>query len=156
MEENSFVENLKNAAINSLMTIFGILAVPFDLWVKAIDRLANNYDGALRVKSITGIWPLFSYLKRLFLEYLFDLMAFLSYILGPIWVLYVALSDKYGMMSFRVFVTMLISVYITPVAYAWMHDLFQFLLLPVQKLISWFKKPAQYIYVKKEDVTAKK
>lgn len=39
----------------------------------------------------------------------------------------------------------LIGTYYTPLYYAWARDLCQLCLLPIQKLISWFRKPAQHL-----------
>ena len=137
------------ALTHALLSILYLFAIPLDLWVKAIERLAKQKDnGSLRISSINSPWPFLSFLKTLLLEFLFDLFIFLSYPIGLI----IALTQLGD--NFEVFLGFLVGVYCLPVVFSIYRDLFALLILPFRKFISWCRKPAQYfdLNVQKKEI----
>lgn len=143
-------EHLGPAVSHSLYSIVYILfIIPFDLWVKAVERLAKQKEsGVLNISGITSPWPLLSFIKTLLFEFLFDFWTFITYILGAMAAIYIfmdRLLDGEIDEALLALIVTLIGTYYTPLYYAWARDLCQLCLLPIQKLISWFRKPAQHL-----------
>jgi hypothetical protein len=102
------------------------------------------------------------------LDFIFDAIAFLAFPLGIIYAFYngfdswgtaadvnkanaeaikegwVAKESVLGAFAEAWFATIVIT-YFTPVFCFIFHDLFVIVLLPIRKLIDWFKKPAQHM-----------
>ena len=134
--------------------IYFLFVIPFDLWRKAIIRLAKQKrDRSLRIMGIKTEWPFLSFIKRFIFEFLFDFLIFLSYFVGLIIAIisYIKwLSDLHHIHPnffeyILVLLGFLVPIYYFPVTISIIRDLFQILLLPIRKLISWFHKPAQYL-----------
>lgn len=143
-------EHLGPAVSHSLYSIVYILfIIPFDLWVKAVERLAKQKEsGVLNISGITSPWPLLSFIKTLLFEFLFDFWTFITYFIGAmvaIFLFMMGLKEGEFVAGAGMFVATLIGTYYTPLYYAWARDLCQLSLLPIQKLISWFRKPAQHL-----------
>ena len=148
---------LLDATLEVLLAIARILLLPFNLWVKAITNLSEQKaKGALNLQEIKGLWPFFSFCKRLFLDYMFDVIAFLSYPIGilvavVLFVQTIVTAPQY--MSFgqtfnlacASFIGAVIAIYVIPVSTAFAHNLLQLMLLPVRKFIDWCRKPAQHL-----------
>lgn len=65
MLPENFVQSLLGALIHVGNAIVKLLLLPFNLWVKAIVRLADQKErGLLNISSINGLWPFFSFCKR--------------------------------------------------------------------------------------------
>ncbi|MBR1889598.1 MAG: hypothetical protein IJ816_03110 [Alloprevotella sp.] len=145
-------QNLQPAFTQVLTGILQILLIPYNLWVKAVERLALSCNNrSLSLAHIDTPWPFLSFLKRLLLEFLFDMATFLAYILGPllaIWRFFSYLSrwgDYEGAFQYAAegFLAVLLVIYLLPVLFAICRDLFQLLLLPLRKFLNWCLKPAQ-------------
>lgn len=148
MLPENFPKILLGALIHVGNAIVKLLLLPFNLWVKAIVRLADQKErGLLNISSINGLWPFLSFCKRLLIDFIFDAVTFLSYPLGLIFALYVLIDgfDAGAEFAFIAFISTLITVYIYPVFMAVAHDLLELSLLPIRKCIDYFRKPAQQL-----------
>lgn len=122
--------------------VYFLFIIPFDLWVKAIERLSIQKEkGSLRVAKINSPWPFLSFLKALLLEFLFDFAIFICYFIGIIVAIYTLVKGG-GIGGFLV---SLVAAYYYPVFITICRDVFQLAILPVRKLISWCRKPAQHL-----------
>jgi len=144
------LEKLKKSFVPALIhalysIIYFLFVVPFDLWVKAVERLAKQKEnGSLRISSIDSPWPFLSFIKAILLEFLFDLFIFLSYFIGIVLTIY-GLFEEGGEA-----LLILIAAYYAPLALSAARDFFTILILPIRKFISWCRKPAQYLDLKVE------
>ena len=153
MLPENFVKNLIDALLHVLCSILKLLLLPFNLWVKAIARLAEQREaGFLNLSNITGIWPFFSFCKRLFIDFIFDAIAFLAYPVGGLMAIYNMIegftkTNQFYTAGdvFEEFIVTLILIYIYPIFMAIAHDLLVFILLPIRKLIDYWRKPAQQL-----------
>lgn len=153
MLPENFVQSLLNALIHVGNAIVKLLLLPFNLWVKAIVRLADQKErGLLNISSINGLWPFFSFCKRLLVDFVFDATAFLAYPVGLLFALYgmidgfTCLSEWYTVGDVLVeFILALVGVYMVPIFVAIAHDSLELLLLPIRKSIDFFRKPAQQL-----------
>lgn len=148
--DNKFVKLLVDASLHTLLVIVKLLLIPYNLWIKSMERLvAQKESGMLDLSKITGLWPLFSYLKRLCLEFFLDAISFLAYPVGLIYAFYCFFStvgDSFELASVE-FIGVVIGTYMYPMLMSLLRDSIQFCLLPIAKLIDWFKKPAQYLEI---------
>lgn len=164
------VNQLVQALVHCLVSILSfIFLTPLKLWLKAGERLFNQKkEGLLDMANVQSEWPLLSYIKRFSLDFIFDAIAFLAFPLGIIYAFYngfdswgtaadvnkanaeaikegwVAKESVLGAFAEAWIVTIVIT-YFTPVFCFIFHDLFVIVLLPIRKLIDWFKKPAQHM-----------
>lgn len=152
---------LLTALVHSLLSLLSFVFVtPLKLWLKAAERLAAQKEaGSLNLTHINSEWPLVSYIKRFTLDFYFDAAAFLAYPLGFFWAIwngidgamYASRMNEIGADTsvFGAFLTgfllTVLVLYFTPVLCYIAHDLFVIILLPIRKLIDWFKKPAQHM-----------
>jgi len=143
--------NLKNDIVPALAhvgysIVYFLFLIPFELWVKAVGRLAEQKKkGTLKIATINSPWPLLSFIKTLILEFLFDFLTFLCYPIGIIVAIYMGIDGK----SIMAFILALVGAYYLPIAFAVGRDFFQLLILPFRKFISWCRKPAQYLDLNK-------
>ena len=130
------------ALIHALYSIvYFLFIIPFDMWVKAIERLAlQKENGSLQLSRISSPWPFLSFLKALLLEFLFDFLIFIWYAVGLI----IAIITLIKTGSVTAFLLGVVSTYYAPVTFTIARDFFQLCLLPIRKFISWCRKPAQY------------
>jgi hypothetical protein len=149
------------ALVHSLLSILSFIFVtPLKLWIKAAERLsAQKEAGSLNLTNIHSEWPMLTYIKRFTLDFYFDAAAFLAYPLGILWAIWCGIDsamyashlNEMGADSsvFAAFITSLLVTlivqYFTPVLCYIAHDLCVVILLPIRKLIDWFKKPAQHM-----------
>ncbi|MBR6656371.1 MAG: hypothetical protein IKL20_07210 [Alistipes sp.] len=157
MLPQNFPNQLLDALMQVLLALLKIVLLPFNLWVRAITNLAEQkQNGDLNVQNIKGLWPFFSFVKRLFLDFLLDSIALLSYPIGVIsafGAFIAAFVDAPKFMrpadmivsAIGAFVGVLFASYLVPVITAYIHNTLQFLLLPVYKFVDWLKKPAQHL-----------
>lgn len=146
----NFVNQLVDALLHVLISIVRLILLPFSLWVKSIGKLAEQKkNGLLNLETITGLWPFFSYCKRLTLDFIFDAVTFLLYPLGVLYYIVSFISDVADGLPFvdglEMLLIALIGLYLTPLFVAFFHNAFVLVLLPIRKLIDWFKKPAQQV-----------
>jgi hypothetical protein len=161
---------LLQALIHCVLSILSfIFLTPLKLWLKAAERLnAQKEAGLLDLANVQSEWPLLAYIKRFTLDFWFDAIAFLSYPLAIFYAFYCGF-DAAGMASdmneafkdaiaegymekasvfgsfVEAWIVALIVCYFYPVFCFIFHDLFVIVLLPIRKLIDWFKKPAQHM-----------
>ena len=127
--------------------IIYIIKLPYEFFQKATKRLVKLREkGALEIKESKSNWPFLSWYKTYILEFNFDAMAFLAYVIGfPLVIIIgvIAMFGNGGEGIEIVFVGGLIC-YCVPLATAISRDIFQILILPFRKYIDWAKKPAQH------------
>jgi hypothetical protein len=161
MVPENFSQQILDATKQVLLALLKIILLPFNLWVKAIGNLAEQKErGTLDLNKITGLWPFFTFCKRLFLDVILDVIAFLAYPIGAIVALfsfvYTFIGDYADMMSLgnlityalANFILILFIVYVIPVVTVILNNYIQLcFLLPLRKLIDWLQKPAQHLNV---------
>lgn len=143
--ENKYVKLILDAAIHTLLTVVKLIFLtPLNLWLKTVERLANQKElGLLNLSNISGLWPFFSYIKRILTEFMFDAICFLSYPIGFL----LGIIDMFRV-DFSIGIGELLFVYfMMPIIMNLLRDGLQLALLPIRKLIDWFRKPAQYLEV---------
>ena len=151
MDAGNLLKLTVDATLHVVYAIVKLIVLPINLWAKAVARLAEQKNkGLLDVNNIRGIWPFFSYIKRLLVEFLFDAISFLSYPVGifsAIVALFIYIVIHGEQLWIAIIFTgwIILIVYVIPVAMALCRDTFQLLLLPVNKIINWFRKPPQQI-----------
>lgn len=141
--EKNFLDQLKSAAIHFLYNFFlyYLFVLPLDLWKKAVVRMAEQHEkGALRMSEIKSQWPFLSFLKAFLVDFMFDGVILISYVLGLIVAIIMWVSS-----GFLAFVVGVIWAYYMPVFFSLMRDLFVLSLMPIRKFLSWLSKPAQYM-----------
>ena len=131
MENNSIAK----AFLHILYQIVYILfIVPYHCWCNALKRLAAQRENkALKVTEIKSPWPMFTFLKRWFIDFFFDMLTALSWIIG---ILLAILSGTIGIA---------VLAYFAPSLLSWLRDLFVLLIKPFKKFLSWCSKPAQHL-----------
>lgn len=128
------------------MLAFILFVCPFSFWKGAALRLHNACKNkALKSFVHTSRWPFFSFLKKIFFEFVIDGMIFISYFIGVIFAFVELFTEKYA--PFESFILILIGTYYFPLYVSWIRDLCVLILLPFQKFLSWVSKPAQQIDV---------
>lgn len=159
MDDSNFSENLKDAFVHGLKTLIYLLfVIPFEMYVKVVNRLAEQRRNKfLSISAINSSYPVLTFVLRVTTQFAFDFFTLIAYPVGVIAAAYVAYKG-YGHAAdkFVTFILDLIATYYLPLLIQVHRDVIQFMLLPLRKLMSWLKKPAQYVYIKKEDVTIKK
>lgn len=144
------------AIVDALKYFFAMLGFilfvcPFSFWKGATVRLANACKSkSLKTFVHTSRWPFFSFLKKIFFEFLIDGMIFISYFVGALAAIIIFIvTCKHGGFGegCAAFVGVLILTYYSPLTLSWIRDLCTLLLLPFQKFLSWVAKPAQQIDV---------
>ncbi|MCK5853452.1 hypothetical protein KAH27_10530 [bacterium] len=127
--------------------LYFVVKMPFDLWKAATIRLSNQRkQGSLVVSNSDSKWPLFSFLYVFLFEFLFDALIFFAYLIGIIAGIYGLIDD-----GFLAMIAMMAGAYYIPYVVSLIRDLFQILLLPFEKFLSWISKPAQYLDLKIEN-----
>lgn len=153
MEEKTFFENLTTALAHIFFSIVYILfIVPFDLYAKAAERLAEQRNTeSLNIASSKSSWPFFTFLKRVTFDFYFDFATILSWIIAIIVgiILFIA-GFKSPYRPFEAAMTglvvSLIVGYYAPIYFAIARDAtLLFFLMPIRKFISWLNKPAQHV-----------
>jgi len=152
MEEKTFMEELIDALIHGFYTIVYVLfIVPFDLYAKAIHRLsAQRQEDHLSIAAINSSWPYFSFLKRVYLDFIFDFLTMISWgiaiIVALVGFFVIAFSDSGSFRDATLFLLAALAAgYYSPVGYAISRDTLQIMILPLMKFFSWARKPAQHI-----------
>ena len=147
--ENKLVKMLVDALLHTLLTIGKFFLTPYNLWLNAAERLVEQKKtGSVDLRQIKGFWPMFSYLKRFFLDFLLDAFTLLAYPIGVIvaFVVFFMEIKNFGS-AVGLFVTALFVVYFFPLFFSLFRDLCMFLLLPFRKFLDWARKPAQYLEI---------
>lgn len=139
-----------DAILDSILKILEFIFVwPFSVWLKAVDRVnAAKRSDSLNLRNINNRWPMLTYLKRFFFEYLFDAVSVLSYIVGILVALFMffkAVSYSFGAAA-GIFFSTIVLFYFFPVFNSILRDWLQLTIVgPVRKFVSWIDKPAQYL-----------
>lgn len=152
--------------------IYWFFISPFDLYVKVTKRLVEQQNNDfLRISKINSPFPIFVFFERFLTKFIFDFLSFMAYPVGILVGIflfcgriyaYFGMEEQYREMmggfsgsleqGVIAFVLALICAYYIPILFQLTRDLIQFSLLPFKKLLSYLKKPAQYVYIKKEKV----
>ena len=152
--ENKFANLLANAALYTVLTIGRLFLFPFNLWVKAAERLVEQKEsGSLDIRTVNGFWPVVSFIKRIIFDFILDALTFLIYPLGIVYLLYDFISTCVNVGFGRacaVFIVSIVSLYFIPMFVAFVRDILQLLILPVRKFLDWVKKPSQYLEIKNQ------
>lgn len=149
---NDNISKVGVAVSQSLLKILYFLFVwPFRVWLKSVGHIADlEQNKSLSMSFIKSDWPLFTFFKRFFLDFLLDALSVLTYFIGIIVAFYLMIVGfkqgfGYGILAF---LGALIVSYYLPIGFMLTRDSIQlFLVAPVRKFISWLTKPAQYIDV---------
>ena len=129
-------------AHSGLTIVYFLFIVPFDAFVNALERLAKQRQNkALKLSEINTPWPFFSFLKRVFLDFSFDFLTVLCYLLAPL-IFIIVLASGGGFLGA---LAILVGCYYAPLFIAWLRDFTVMILMPIRKFISWCYKPAQYL-----------
>lgn len=137
-------ENILPAFLHVLYNLFVyyLFVLPFHLWVNAVNRLAEQQkSGSLKLTSSTSQWPFLSFLKVFLLEFQFDAIIFLCYVIGPLFAIFMLIQGA----GFTGFLGALVMAYYYPVLITVMRDFTTIAVLPFKKFLSWVKKPAQHM-----------
>ena len=162
MFPNNFAKQLVDALLHVLITIGRVFALPLSLWIKSTSKLvAQKQEAALDMNKIDSPWPFFSWVKRWIIDFSFDALAFVSYPIGVIiafitfftTVTEVVNDERYWYFGLATgsFVVCIVCAYFAPLFISYLHDCTVLALLPIKKLIDWFKKPAQYLELKNKE-----
>lgn len=144
------VNKVLDAILDSILKILEFIFVwPFSVWLKAVDRInAAKRSNSLNLRNINNRWPMLTYLKRFFFEYLFDAVSVLSYIVGILVALFMffkVVSYSFGA-AIGTFFSSIVLFYFFPVFNSILRDWLQLTIVgPVRKFVSWIDKPAQYL-----------
>lgn len=149
--ENKLVKTLLGALLHTLVTIGKFFLTPFNLWLKAAERLVEQKEnGSIDLRQIKGFWPMLSYLKRFFLDFLLDALSLLAYPLGVLWAFigfFIDVVNLSFVLALSGFIATVITVYFLPLLFSLYRDLCVLCLLPIRKFLDWAKKPAQYLEI---------
>lgn len=131
------------------MLIFVVILCPFGFWKGATERLAKLRDDR-SIQTFIGKsrWPFFTFIKKIFFEYIVDGSIFISYPLGilcafVVW-LVLTFQGQFGS-GFMLWVAILIGAYYYPLYMSVVRDIVTLLLLPFQKFVRWCAKEPQYL-----------
>ena len=121
--------------------VYFLFILPFDTWMSAIKRLAAQRENkALKVTEIKSQWPMFTFLKRWCIDFFFDMLIALGWIIGVLLIL-AAKPDGVGE-----YILLILAVYWgVPVVVHIVRDFFVLMLKPFSKFLGWLNKPAQHL-----------
>lgn len=150
MEQRNFKDVVIGAFIYFVhMLCFLVILCPFGFWKGATERLSKLRD-AHSIQTFIGKsrWPFFTFLKKIFFEYICDGTIFISYPLGilsafVVW-LVMTFKGEFGS-GFMVFVAILIGAYYYPLYMSVVRDIVTLLLLPFEKFVKWCAKAPQLL-----------
>ena len=149
MFPKGFVNQLIQAVLHVVMSVVKVFLLPLNLWIKSAGKLAEQRkQGTIDMCNINTAWPYFSWSKRWIIDFSFDALSFISYPLGFLSSFVVALAvmiEEDFIMGVLALFGSLASTYFFPAIISFLHDVVVFLLLPINKLVDWLKKPAQHL-----------
>lgn len=146
MDEN----NIGKAFLHILYQIVYVLfIVPYHIWCKALQRLAAQRENkALKFSEINSPWPMLTFLKRWFIDFLFDMLIAIIWIVGIYLFfklkIYKSFDYKFSE-GLKYTLLYFYGTYFSVVAISWLRDLFILALKPLKKFFSWLSKPAQHL-----------
>ena len=122
MDEN----NIGKAFLHILYQfVYVLFIVPYHIWCKAIQRLAAQRENkALKVTEIKSQWPMFTFLKRWCIDFFFDMLIALAWIVGIYLFFKIGHFDafKYAFgPALKEAASFLMLVYISPAAISWIR-----------------------------------
>ena len=151
MDTQEFLKDFLMGLVHSLYRIIHfIFILPFSIWKKSVSKLAEQKKhDFLKLDTINAPWPFLTYLKRYMFDFLFDALILLTYVLAPIvalilFIVYLV-NEAPFLVAFSALLSTLIAAYFAPLSIAFTRDIFQLLLIPFRKFVSWGSKPAQYM-----------
>lgn len=151
MFPNNFTQQLVDALLHVLITIGRVLLLPLNLWVKSTSTLVGQKQrDFFDMNTIDTPWPYLTWAKRWIIDFSFDAAVLLIYPIGiivSIWGFIEFFKLGFGA-AMEEFVISLIVFYFMPLVIACVRDCVVFSLLPLNKIIDWFKKPAQWLEIK--------
>ena len=132
--------------------IYYVFILPFEVWSKAIKRLAAQRENkALKFSEIKSQWPMFTFLKRWCIDFLFDMLIAIAWILALYCIIdnfdffvKFPFKDSFGTGMKSLF-TVLYLGYSSVIVIHLLRDLFILLLKPISKFLGWLNKPAQHL-----------
>ena len=152
---NKLKEIILDALIYSTLAVLKfIFFLPFNLWLKAAARLAEQRkNDNLEFQESEGMWPFLSYVKRFAFGFGFNAAIFLSYFIGIILAItfwFISMFSAENLFSgllegFQTAITVIIHAYLSPIYISLLRDIIQILLIPFRKFLSWGSKPAQHM-----------
>lgn len=126
------------------MLAFILFVCPFSFWKGAAYRLYKACKNKSLNKFVhTSRWPFFSFIKKVFFEFIIDGTIFITYFIGALVSIIMLFTDG----GFLAFILGLIITWYSPMGLSWVRDLCVLALLPFEKFLSWVSKPAQQIDV---------
>jgi hypothetical protein len=150
MDKTFFSKTFVSALITvGWRLVYLLFIVPWDLFVNACTRLAKmRENGALDLMKIKTQWPYLSFIKRVSIDFLYDAMIVLFYVLGPFVALYLMIrgfvEGGFGV-GIGAFFSTLVIAYYSSVMWTLCRDMFVLCILPIRKFLSWCSRPAQYL-----------
>lgn len=138
---------------STLAVLKFIFLLPFNLWLKAASKLAEQRkNNNLEYQEADGLWPFLTYIKQFAFGFGFDAAIFLSYFIGIIlaiifWFISMLSAEHLfpGLIDgFQTAITIIIYAYMAPIYISLLRDIIQILLIPFRKFLSWGSKPAQH------------
>lgn len=131
--------------------VYFLFILPFDVWSKALKRLAAQRENkALKFVEIKSPWPMFTFLKRWFIDFFFDMLIAIVWIVGLFFLFsdfekYVTYPFKSSFLDGMTSLSFIYLGYFSTVAIHLVRDLFILLLKPLGKFFGWLNKPAQHL-----------
>ncbi len=119
--------------------VYYIFILPYDVWCKAIKRLAaQRENNALKFVDIKSPWPMFTFLKRWCIDFFFDMLIAIAWII--LLLCFFFTSSDFGTILMAIY-----PIYASVVGIHLLRDFFILLLKPFSKFLGWLKKPAQHL-----------
>jgi uncharacterized membrane protein len=141
-----FAGQIGNAFIHFLYVyfIYTLFILPFDIWVKAVMRLALQKErGTIKFTNIDSPWPFLSFLKMYIFEFIIDGAILVVWPIGVL--MAIIISGNVYENAFFAFLGVLFGFYLAPLLLILLRDILQILILPITKFIGWARKPAQHL-----------
>lgn len=136
-------QSISSAVIHILhQLVYFLFVMPYHLWCNAINRLATQRENeSLKITEIKSQWPMFTFLKRWFIDFLFDMFIAIVWIAA---IIFFFITEPWEAGFFAI-ITFLYISYFSVVLISCVRDLFILLLKPFSKFLNWLSKPAQHL-----------
>lgn len=132
--------------------VYYLFILPFEVWCKAIKRLAaQREDKALKFVDIKSQWPMFTFLKRWCIDFLFDMLIAIAWIVLLYYFFkHFDINVKYPFKAsfgtgLKTVLSELYIIYSSVISIHLLRDFFILILKPLSKFFSWLSKPAQHL-----------
>lgn len=132
--------------------VYYIFILPYEVWCKAIRRLAaQRENSALKFVEIKSPWPLFTFLKRWCIDFFFDMLIAIAWIVLLFFffknfkeLVIIPFKHDFGD-GVKALLLELYLMYSSVLVIHFYRDLFILLLKPISKFLGWLNKPAQHL-----------